>query len=124
MSDVEQAVGSHRALFWTARIAGGVMAAILGFVIVVNIINPTGENAPTGMEWLGLAMFPGGVFVGYALAFMWPMTGACVALGCLLGWLVYIGFEPGVLVIAAVVGAPGVLYVIHAVKARRKEPAV
>ena len=96
----ERAERSLRVLLWSARIAGGLFVAILAFVIVVNLVNPTGEGAPKGTEWLGLAMFPFGVFVAYALAFRWGLVGGVLAIVCLFGWWAYVSFMPGILPIA------------------------
>jgi len=121
MSDAAGVRGPSRALLWTARITGALMFAVLGFVIVVNIASPQGEALPQGWEWLGLAMFPFGVFVGYGLAFRWPMAGGVTALVCLAVWLFYVRFASGILLIAALVAVPAVLYVVHAANARRKK---
>jgi len=120
MSVTGDVARAGRALLWTARIYGGVIVAVLAFVMVVNIINPTGDAPPTGWEWFGLAMFPLGVFVGYALAFWKPMAGGITALACLAAWLVYVEFATGILFVAAIVAIPGVLYVVHAAKARQE----
>jgi hypothetical protein len=112
---------TDRALLWAARITGGVMVALLGFVIVVNAVGTTRDALPRGWEWFALAMFPLGVFVGYALAFWRPMVGGITALMCLAAWLIYVRFAANLPLIAAVIAVPGVLYLVHAVKTRRKE---
>ncbi len=115
----ERAGRGLRVLLWSARIIGGVFVATLAFVIVVNFVNPTGEAAPTGTEWLGLAMFPFGVFVAYALAFRWKLIGGVLALACLFGWWAYVGFTLRILPIAVMVGIPGILYVVYNLLSRR-----
>lgn len=115
----ERAGRELRVLLWSARITGGLFVAILAFVIVVNLIGPAGEASPKGTEWLGLAMFPFGVFVAYALAFRWGLAGGVLAIACLLGWLAYVSFTPNILPIAAIVAVPGVLYVVHGLLSRR-----
>jgi hypothetical protein len=110
--------GGMRALRLSARISGGLFVAILAFVIVVNFVAPTDEPAPKGTEWLGLAMFPFGVFVAYVLAFRWSTAGGVLALLCLFGWWVYVGFDPDIAVIAAIVAIPGVLYLAYGLRSR------
>jgi hypothetical protein len=107
-----------RALRLSAWIAGGLFVAILAFVIVVNFVAPINEPAPKGSEWFGLAMFPFGVFVAYALAFRWGALGGTLALLLLLGWWAFVGFKPVILVIVGVAAIPGILYVLYAVLSR------
>jgi len=105
-------------LLWIARITGGIFVATLAFVIVVNFVTSTSEP-PQGSEWFGLAMFPFGVFVAYALAFRWKLAGGVLAILCSFGWWAYVGFTMGILLIAVMVGIPGVLYVVHDLLSRR-----
>jgi hypothetical protein len=105
-------------LSWIARITGGLYVVALAFVVAVNFLGAEAEPAPTGREWLGLAMFPFGVLAAYALAFRWKLIGGAMALLCLLGWLVYVGFEADIIPIAAVVAIPGVLYLVYGCLAR------
>jgi hypothetical protein len=112
---------SDATVLWVARVTGGLMVLVLGFVMVVNIVSPMGETPPRGWEWFGLSMFPLGVFVGYALAFWRNLAGGTTALACLLVWLVYVRFATGVLLIAAVIAVPGILYLVYAARVRRRE---
>ena len=96
---------------------------MLAFVIVVNFVHPSGEPMPTGTEWLGLAMFPFGVFLAYALAFRWKLVGGILAILCLFGWWAYVGFTLRILPTAAFVAIPGILYVTHDLLSRRREQA-
>jgi hypothetical protein len=124
MADSAEGAGRGlRALLWSARITGGVFVAVLVFVIVVNFVHPAGEAMPTGKEWLGLAMFPFGVFVAYALAFRWGLVGGVLAIVCLFGWWAYVSFMPRILPIAVMVAIPGILYVTHGLLSRREEQA-
>jgi hypothetical protein len=109
-----------RVLLWTARITGWLMFAALGFVVVINVVNPQGEALPHGWEWFGLAMFPLGAFVGYGIALRRSMVGGLTVLVCMAVWLAYIRFATGVLVVAAIVAAPAILHVVHAATARQK----
>ena len=119
MSDLTGRSGKgFRALLWTARITGGLYVAILVFVIVASFLAASAEPAPEGREWLGLAMFPFGVLVAYALAFRWELVGGALATLCLFGWLVYVGFDADIIPIAAVVAIPGVLYLVYGCLAR------
>lgn len=122
MADPAKGTGRGlRVLLWSARITGGIGVATLAFAIVVNFVGPTSEAMPTGNEWFGLAMFPFGVFVAYALAFRWKLIGGVLALACLFGWWVFVGFEPKILPIAVLVAIPGILYVAHCLLLRRRE---
>ena len=109
-----------RVLLWSARITGGIFVATLAFVIVVNFVTSTSEPPPQGSEWFGLAMFPFGVFVAYALAFRWKLAGGVLALLCSLGWWAYVGFTMGILPIAVLVGIPGILYLVHGLLLSRR----
>ena len=122
MADSAEGTGRGlRSLLLSARITGGIFVAVLLFVIVVNFVHPAGEAMPTGDEWLGLALFPLGVFVAYALAFRWKFIGGVLAIVCLFGWWAYVGFTLRILPIAAFVAIPGILYVTHALLSRRRE---
>lgn len=120
---IERAGRGLRILLWSARITGGIFVATLAFVIVVNFVQPAGEPMPTGKEWFGVAMFPFGVFVAYALAFRWKLAGGVLALACSFGWWAYVGFTLRILPIAAMVGVPGVLYVVYSLLSRKGEQA-
>jgi len=125
MADSAEGTGRGlRVLLWSARITGEIFVATLAFVIVVNFVGPTREALPTGNEWFGLAMFPFGVFVAYALAFRWKLTGGVLALACLLGWWAFVGFEPKIVPIAVLVAMPGILYVVYCLLSRRREQRV
>jgi hypothetical protein len=124
MADSAEGAGrGPRVLLWSARITGGIFVAALAFVIAVNIVGPTRGVLPQGSEWFGLAMFPFGVFVAYALAFRWKFIGGVLAIVCLFGWWAYVGFTLRILPIAAFVAIPGILYVTHALLSRRREQA-
>ncbi|MEA3409712.1 MAG: hypothetical protein U9Q95_05120 [Candidatus Eisenbacteria bacterium] len=122
MADSAEGAGRGlRVLLWSARITGAIFVATLAFTIVVNFVTSTSEPLPQGSEWFGLAMFPFGVFVAYALAFRFRLIGGALAIVCLFGWWVFVGFEPKILPIAVLVAIPGVLYVTHALLLRRSE---
>ena len=107
-----------RALRLSARISGTILVATLAFAIYANFFAPSATPAPTGSEWFGLAMFPFGVFVTYLLAFRWGTLGGTLALLLLLGWWAFVGFKLAILVVAAIVGVPGILYVLYGVLSR------
>jgi len=122
MADSAEGTGRGlRVLLWSARIAGGIFVATLAFAIVVNFVGPTREALPQGSEWFGLAMFPFGVFVAYALAFRWKLIGGVLGIACLLGWWAYVGFTLRILPIAVLVAIPGILYVVYCLLSRRRE---
>ena len=114
MSDSPGSPGrGARTLLWIARIVGGIYVALLVFTVVANFFGAGAEPAPSGREWVGLAMFPFGVLIAYAVAFRWELIGGALAVLCLIGWLVYVGFDADIIPIAAVVAIPGVLYLIY-----------
>jgi hypothetical protein len=114
MSDVTGRSGKGlRALLWIARGTGGLYVAVLVFVIAANFFAASAEPVPEGREWLGLAMFPFGVLLAYALAFRWELIGGALAILCLFGWLVFVEFDADIIPIAAVVAIPGVLYLVY-----------
>jgi hypothetical protein len=115
-----------RALRLSALITGGILVAALAFAIYANFLAPSATPAPKGSEWFGLAMFPFGVFVAYVLAFRWGTVGGAAALLLLLGWWAFVGFKLAILVVAAIVAIPGILYVVYGVLARgnTSDPAV
>ncbi len=121
---MEKSTGPQRrglkVLLWCARILGGLFVAILAFVIVANFVAPSEEPLPTGTEWFAIAMFPFGVFVAYALAFRWELAGGVLAIVCMLGWWAYAGFTAYVLLVSALVGIPGILYVVYGLLSRRR----
>jgi len=63
-------------------------------------------------------MFPFGVFVAYALAFRWELTGGVLAILCLFGWWAYVGFTVNVLPIAVFMAIPGILHVVYGLLSR------
>jgi hypothetical protein len=66
------------------------------------------------------ARITGGIGVA-TLAFRWKLIGGVLALACLFGWWVFVGFEPKILPIALLVAIPGVLYVVYCLLSRRRE---
>ncbi len=122
MADSAEGTGRGlRVLLWSARITGGIFVATLAFATVANFVGPTREALPQGSEWFGLAMFPFGVFVAYALAFRWKLIGGVLGIACLFGWWAYVGFTLRILPIAVLVAIPGILYVIHDLLLRKRE---
>jgi hypothetical protein len=74
-------------LLWIARIVGTAVLVFLLLFTVGSLVNP-GDSVPSGVEWVGLALFPAGLCVGYAVAWRWQLAGGLVSLGCMVLFLV------------------------------------
>ena len=77
---------------------------------------------PTGLEWVGPALFPTGVCIGLALAWFWEGLGGTVALACLMAFYTWnltlsgsLPHSPFFLFI----GAPSVLFIAASLQTRR-----
>ena len=105
-----------RVVLWIAR-----LLATLWFVfIAAQVISEGGGFLPRGgrefIEWM---FFPIGFTAGYLLGWRWPLLGGCVSLTCLvllpvLLWALHGRVVPNIGLYApfAVLGVPGILYII------------
>lgn len=105
-----------RVVLWIAR-----LLATLWFVfIAAEVISEGGGFWPRGVrEFVAWMFFPIGFTAGYLLGWRWPLLGGCVSLACLVLHFVLQaalhGRVPptlGLYAPFAVLGVPGILYII------------
>ena len=105
-----------RGVLWIAR-----LLATLWFVfIAAHVISEGGGFWPRGgREFIAGMFFPIGFTAGYLLGWRWPLLGGCVSLACLallpvLLWALHGRVVPNIGLYApfAVLGVPGILYII------------
>jgi hypothetical protein len=100
---------------WIASISGVlVVGFLIAFVIGRRLWNPE-EPTPTPDEWIGLALFPGGVIVGTILALKWAGLGGIIAVGSVAVFYVSVFINEGRLPgpWPAVLAVPGFLFLIR-----------
>ena len=105
-----------RVVLWIAR-----LLATLWFVfIAAQVIGEGGGFLPRGgRDFIAWMFFPIGFTAGYLLGWRWPLLGGCVSLACLvllpvLLWALHGRVVPNIGLYApfAVLGVPGILYII------------
>jgi hypothetical protein len=88
--------------------------------IIIVLIFAVGEGfrsqgpAPTAQEWVGLALFPIGVCVGFALAWYREGLGGFLGLACLVAFYAWNLFRAGYLPrspLFLIIGAPSLLFI-------------
>jgi hypothetical protein len=105
---------SQHIILWVARIWSlASLAFVLAFVIGEGFSN--GTRWPTATEAVGLALFPIGVCVGLALAWLREVLGGAIATGCFVAFYLWIlivdgKFPPGPYFF--LVSAPGILFMV------------
>jgi hypothetical protein len=105
-----------RALLWTARISGTLIAAFVAFMLVGYTLYPQG-SPPTPHETLLLTLFTLGTCVGYVIAWRWPMAGGILTWVCIVVFA-SIQRQVGMAVVAAILGIPGILFIVYGVLQR------
>lgn len=73
-----QKISAQGVLLWTARGLAAASLAFMGLFIVSHLVE--GGPSPTPNEWLGIACFPGGVFLGLLAGMRYPVIGGVVSL--------------------------------------------
>jgi hypothetical protein len=107
-------IPGSRALSWLARIWS--LASIV-FVLVFlfgEVFSGHGAK-PTAAEWIGLALFPGGVVVGLVVAWFREGIGGIIATGCLIGFYGWNLLDSGRFPTGPyflLVAAPGILFLL------------
>ena len=112
-----------RVILWIARIWGILFVVMVLVIGVAGALNPD-EPSPTPREWIGIALFPVGVSVGYALGWRWQLLGGTVSLGCLAAFFVWLLIERGGIrawPVFLLFGVPGMLFVAYWFISRRRE---
>ena len=109
------APGGARFVLLLARIIAGALMMLVLVTMVGEAVSP--ERAlPTPVEMLGLAMFPIGVCVGYAIAWKRPMVGGLVSISCLAGFVVWLLVQRDslrVFPVLLVFALPAVLMIVY-----------
>ncbi len=103
-----------KALSWAARIWSVASIVFVLAFILGDVLNGH-DNAPTRAEWIGLALWPGGVAVGLVVAWFREGVGGVVAISSLIGFYFWSFLERGRLPggpYFVLVAAPGVLFLL------------
>lgn len=103
------------ALLWAARILSVLLVGIV-LLFVVGESGESGGTAPTGSEWVGLALFPFGVSAGLLGGWRWPVRGALISLGALglfFAWLVLLRGDRGIPPLTLIFCVPSALYLLY-----------
>ena len=111
---------ASRALIWIARIWSlAAIAFVLVFLFGEGLSG--GGVRPTAAEWIGLALWPGGVGIGLAVAWFRKGLGGAIALGSLIGFYVWNLLERGRFPRGPyffLVAAPGILFLLLSLLSR------
>ena len=109
-----------KALKWIARIW-----SLAGIAFVLIFLFGEGLSAhgarPTPAEWVGIALWPGGVGVGLALAWFRKGLGGAIAIASLIAFYLWNLLERGRFPggpYFVLVAAPGVLFVLSSLLSR------
>lgn len=114
----------ERALRWTARIW-----AVASLLFLSAFIFGGGEhsgNWPTLTQWIGVAFFPIGIIIGLVIAFWNDLTGGGLTLLSLIGFYAWHFVTSGNLAVGpwfALISAPGLLFLLAGLIARRRTAA-
>jgi hypothetical protein len=103
---------------WAARIGG---LASMAFVTLVAATVPA--DLPTPAEAVGLAFFPIGVVVGFAVAWWREVTGGVISvlsLAAFYAWMILVAGRPPHGPYFALLAAPGFLFLASGLLARRR----
>jgi hypothetical protein len=102
---------SQLAVRWTAR-GLSVLATIVLLIFLFG--EPFPAARLTLREWIGLAIFPTGVVVGFAIAWWKELIGGALTVGCVvLISLLYVNHFVNALAFF-VIALPGVLFILSA----------
>jgi len=102
------------ALSWVARIWSLASIAFVLVFIFGEVFRGHGAK-PTAAEWIGLALFPGGVVVGLVVAWFRDGIGWTIATGSLIGFYGWNLLERGRFPTGPyflLVAAPGILFLL------------
>lgn len=104
----ERASTIWRLLHWVARVTS--VAAVVPLMMIV--FGEPGSGPGNVREWVYLALFPFGFSAGSLLGLRWPVTGGCIALGCMLASQIVLWhtFPMSAYLFWGVLCLPGVLY--------------
>lgn len=92
---------------------------VLAFLLGEGLSGPDGR--PTAAEWIGLALWPGGVVVGLVVAWFRKGLGGAVAIGSLIAFYAWHLVERGTFPRGPyflLVAAPGVMFLLSSLLSR------
>lgn len=107
-------------LVWIARIWSVVSLTFVLLFIVGDLLNGHG-GSPTAAEWVGLAFWPGGVCVGFAIAWFRTGLGGAITLASLVTFYFWHFLERGRFPggpYFVLVAAPGFLFLLSSLLSR------
>ena len=111
------------ALNWVALIWSLASIAFVLIFLFGEVLSGHGAK-PTAAEWIGLALWPGGVVVGLALAWFRNGLGGAIAIGSLIAFYVWSLLERGTFPggpYFLLVAAPGILFLLSSLLSRRPQ---
>jgi hypothetical protein len=109
-----------RLLNWVARIWSLASIVFVLAFLLGDLLNGA-KGQPTSAEWIGLALWPGGVAVGLVVAWFRRGIGGTVAISCLIAFYFWNLLERGTFPKGPyffLVAAPGVLFVLSSLLSR------
>jgi hypothetical protein len=112
-----------RALSWVARIWSLASIAFVLVFLFAEILSGHGGK-PTASEWIGLALWPGGVLIGLVVAWFRERLGGTVATGCLVAFYVWNMLDSGRFPTGPyflLVAAPGILFLLSSPLSRKRQ---
>lgn len=110
-----------RKLIWIARI-WSIASVIFVLAFLFGEAFSGHGSKPTAAEWLGLAIWPGGVLIGLGVAWLHERVGGIIATGSLLAFYVWNILERGIPPKGPyflLVTAPGILFLLSSLFSKR-----
>jgi hypothetical protein len=114
---------ASKVLNWIARIWNLAGIAFVLLFLFGEVLSGHGVR-PTAAEWMGLALWPGGVGIGLAIAWFRKRLGGAVAIGSLIAFYLWNLLERGRFPggpYFLLVAAPGVLFLLSSLLSRRRQ---
>lgn len=113
---MSEAPGS-RAMRWIAQIWSVVSLGFVLLFVIGELLHGNGAR-PTWSEWIGLALWPGGVCLGLVIAWFRARLGGAIATVCLIAFYLWSLLERGRFPggpYFVLVAAPGILFLLCSV---------
>ncbi len=116
---------NHRAALlvrWVARIWSIPAFLFIAVMLVGEVASPHASSPVSVRDFIGLALFPFGVFLGILLAWRWERLGGMISLGSFFGFYAALWLFDGRLPRGpyfALVAAPGLLFLVSSLLDRR-----
>ena len=109
-----------KALVLIARIWSLASIVFVLTFVVGEVLNGNGAS-PTPVEWIGLALWPGGVIIGLVVAWFRKGFGGAISIVSLIGFYFWIFLERGRFPggpYFVLVAAPGILFLLSSLLSR------